>query len=1725
AIECLRQYGDEVTGLRSWLSEVETFIKAEEAALGDLETLEAQLEQSNALQDDILTLQSNFTNVSTTAQKLIKEGDEDLKKEVEDQLKELESRWKTVTEQAKIQNKSLKDALSRSQKVTVDIQKFNTWLDEVEKKIPSNAPIETSGDLSNTINVFNNLRSEINDHSETFKILNETGDEMLQAENPATHDDLAKQFTQLNGRWTEVVSQIDSRYKTLTTAQEQYDEFKKLCTEETSWLDQLEQKLEKSSKSAADAEEISEALDELEIFLHSHSEDRLDSVRSLAENLVREGVMTVAVQNSTHTLTSRFNNLSSQASEQQQRLEGGVQEAQAWEREYVSVLDYLQHTDMMLTQAFTDPTVQIEALQVQGELLIQQEMLKKMTDQVELYRNQGKTEAALRLQDQISHLNKKCEEVESKLKSLGKPSDFEERFNQVSNRLQDVSQSVNQVTLKSGVPEEIQEQLNHCLELYQVLSSVKGEVESVIATGRKIVKDGQSTNPDELTKQLDDLKALYNQLGGAVTDQRGSLERSIRNARKIQKDSSQLEDWLSTTEGELDRREATVPAKSLQHEIDFAQHAIDDIGRKKPLLTGLHESYSALTSESTQPQLLCKVKDQVDDIALTWERVNTRLVNRLKNVKVELEAKEGEMENFIMGLGDIKAWLESTENTLSNLCDQDLDQQEKTIKKLSGEVQDYKSQIEHIRDTAVDLIAHGTLFQDRIQPELVNINQRWEIISRTVQHWPKEYLDDLPSDATSISSTSPNLDTKILLNIPSNTTTSNTPSNTATITTDTPNITETNDYQNLTSVSTQNEQEILKSNKSSEENFKSPDVEGDVLTIGDTTDKRHVIRLSEEFEIIKNDDDCGTISIEEQTTITTSGLERSMMSSTTTISSCNSQILVTEVMKVESTPEKENSGNDNGNNIESISDEKHISEEKDKVDDREIKLDILESEENAVTSEQLQILDSPKQDKKINIVEVEEVKTTISHLSFNFENSNAEKTTKLTKESLETHNAEIYSRSSDSSISSSPTSEVPPRRKSSSSESKDRKRKITESEQEPEPENLDALIAGLKASAEKPIDPALIEKARRKNSARSIGESELEQTGEEKFSLLKIRRTDDDDLESLASIDTDMAPASETSRDFEGTFSDLESVSESVSSRGDSLFSPSGPYGTSLSEYSSYGTILESNKIEELRTKEKTNIQIALSENVSHASLQTAQAPESPAISEASFKLLEEGSTMVIDESDEKNDQTVKTEKNICSEKLPVEKLQAMIAELEVVMPESDMSDSDENEKCDTKFKKDEMIKMDIDETQLTETNLNNQDKECSVKDKDVMISTNETNAVEFKVQEIHVDGEIEIGKAYGSVEDYVSKPLQTPSEIKVISPQVQADIIGQPSWAKKSGHHSSTNKSSKFTSEEFVKTTQKIVTVQSSEVVHGMTLISSSEDRLPEAEQATLVTLISHSGSAETISSEALTNREEEEEPDMVDVESQISLSNITNSVSEQAAKKAPRSDVSVHEKTSVDDKSYQKVRRTTDTESSYSTNTENSQMEEIDKKESASISHSVKTSSSHMHSAVQETSTSKSANDDEVESYLREVTEAVDQISSIRDRVAAIPSYDDPVKQTEAIEQEVALMEPDVATVISRGDTLTLTTHMVDVPRANTIRIAVNDLRKHWTELKTTTEDIKSETEQVNTEMKKVTSQVDEIVIWITEVTKRLHLVNNDESQLEVIFVYYLEMCFISN
>lgn len=54
-------------------------------------------------------------------------------------------------------------------------------------------------------------------------------------------------------------------------------------------------------------------------------------------------------------------------------------------------------------------------------------------------------------------------------------------------------------------------------KLYKILSEVKGEVETVIKTGRQIVQRQQTEQPKELDDRVTALKLLYNQLGAQVS--------------------------------------------------------------------------------------------------------------------------------------------------------------------------------------------------------------------------------------------------------------------------------------------------------------------------------------------------------------------------------------------------------------------------------------------------------------------------------------------------------------------------------------------------------------------------------------------------------------------------------------------------------------------------------------------------------------------------------------------------------------------------------------------------------------------------------------------------------------------------------------------------------------------------------------------------------------------------------------------------------------------------------------------------------------------------------------------------------------------------------------------------------------------------------------------------------------------------------------------------------
>lgn len=134
-------------------------------------------------------------------------------------------------------------------------------MSDLEKDIPADIKITSSVELFQVRGRYQTLKDKIDKRVEEFRNLNEMGNDKLLSSEGTSVKELGRRFTFLNARWTDVTDRIYERYRHLQNATHEYGEFRALVAQESDWLDKLEKRLKKSTKCAADAEEISEELD------------------------------------------------------------------------------------------------------------------------------------------------------------------------------------------------------------------------------------------------------------------------------------------------------------------------------------------------------------------------------------------------------------------------------------------------------------------------------------------------------------------------------------------------------------------------------------------------------------------------------------------------------------------------------------------------------------------------------------------------------------------------------------------------------------------------------------------------------------------------------------------------------------------------------------------------------------------------------------------------------------------------------------------------------------------------------------------------------------------------------------------------------------------------------------------------------------------------------------------------------------------------------------------------------------------------------------------------------------------------------------------------------------------------------------------------------------------------------------------------------------------------
>ncbi|XP_062124970.1 dystrophin, isoforms A/C/F/G/H isoform X11 [Drosophila sulfurigaster albostrigata] len=590
---------------------------------------------------DLRKLEIDVISARNFSEILIKESEEVQRETLQSQISALNALYQQVEQLHQAQRQQQSALQSQIEVIQQRLQQTEHWLSELEANTPKTgvADIGNSNELFQSKCKFQTLKETCEREATQFRELNELGGELLLQMDELQHKDseqetdkekekdgtLAKQFTRLNARWSEVTERVYAKTALLEHISTQLGEFKKFMVSETGYLDRLENKIRNTPENAADAEEIMEELDDLENVLRAHSEEWLDKIQEIGNELIDNEFMADVIRKDIDGIVVRWTQLQQQAKKRTELLEEKVSEAEQSERAVVQLEAWLTRMDDILSEHLEND-VTIEDLPDDFQILarefaINERNFKDITELIAEHTRKGKTGAANRLQEQLNLMEMRFKACQAKLNKCTAPQPaYESRLNRAYGDLRNVEHSTLVLDVASAGPSTVQAQYQKCLQIYRTLSEIKAEIESTIKTGRRVCEDKYTKSPKQLSQRIDALKHLYNALGENVTQSKAFLEGLLKLAR-------QLEQCFESAD-ELIRR---FESPQELHDRNSILLEFEDV------LQRCEDHYNEY-SKSCDQSCMQETRQRIDGLKATYHKLTSAdIIKRLTEMKATLQ--------------------------------------------------------------------------------------------------------------------------------------------------------------------------------------------------------------------------------------------------------------------------------------------------------------------------------------------------------------------------------------------------------------------------------------------------------------------------------------------------------------------------------------------------------------------------------------------------------------------------------------------------------------------------------------------------------------------------------------------------------------------------------------------------------------------------------------------------------------------------------------------------------------------------------------------------------------------------------------------------------------------------------------------------------------------------------------------------------------------------------
>ena len=208
--------------------------------------------------------------------------------------------------------------------------------------------------------------------------------------------------------------------------------------------------------------------------LKSHSSQFKERIIDICNKLTEKRVLIPLVNNEARDYQIRIQRVCEDANKKIQSLDHAINDVQNWEKKLFEFKDWIAYMDKYLStrigqDIFADDVPE-DANRIQEEFSRHETVIKELDDVIQNYKQHGKTNAALRLEQQLDLVKKSWLELNLKLKKFQKPSDFDIKLQKMKRSIDDIELALHKIDIYSEDPDVIHLQLEQCMVLFNSIS-------------------------------------------------------------------------------------------------------------------------------------------------------------------------------------------------------------------------------------------------------------------------------------------------------------------------------------------------------------------------------------------------------------------------------------------------------------------------------------------------------------------------------------------------------------------------------------------------------------------------------------------------------------------------------------------------------------------------------------------------------------------------------------------------------------------------------------------------------------------------------------------------------------------------------------------------------------------------------------------------------------------------------------------------------------------------------------------------------------------------------------------------------------------------------------------------------------------------------------------------------------------------------------------------------